>query len=800
MNDETVIDLSHVVSGAPGGGYVQSGNSSPRPYGAPPRLRPQPFFKHKTVKMIELTIQGNYVVDIPVADKVVIPGKFRSGHEFTHMRYSAVTGDPDDFVEKGFTLRQADGGRTTELFVVVTMYNENETLFIKTWKSIVKNVTHLSSKRKSSVWGAEGWKKVVVCVVADGRTKIHEKTLGVLGVMGVYQDGVMKTSVNGQDVAAHVFEYSPQLYLESDMTIKGCETGAVPIQTIFCLKERNAKKINSHRWFFNAFGKNLKPNVCILIDVGTKPTDRSFHRLWRALSMVAGACGEIAVEKSNCGFNLVNPLVAAQNFEYKMSNILDKPFESVIGFISVLPGAFSAYRYRALQNGADGSGPLQKYFLGEKLDGAANLTQANMYLAEDRILCFELVTKRSERWVLKYVRRAKAQTDVPDGVAEFISQRRRWLNGSFFASVHSVVHFYQIFRSGHSFLRKLALLLQTLYNLITIIFNWFAIGNWYLILYFLASGMGEREKARLADGFPPDGPFYGQASWIILVIRNVYLLAIVLIFVSSLGNRPAGSKNLYIGCFLLFAIVMAAMLYISAWTVYHTIPKKAEEWAMVQNYFLQPAFRDIVLSLMSTYGIYLLASLLYVDPWHMIHSMVQYMLLLPSFVNILMVFAFCNLHDVSWGTKGDNLPQQDPAPLQTQKTQDGKQVATVNLPDGPDDVDMVYDRVLKTLHITKAYGAKDEKKRLRTKTSNSGRDSKTKQEDYFKLFRTNVVILWLFSNALLLGFLSTPQIAEFLSPSDPQLLGNVYLAVILWSVAGLSFTRFFGAITYLIMT
>ncbi|KAI8814166.1 chitin synthase-domain-containing protein [Cladochytrium replicatum] len=679
-----------------------------------------PVSGHHPSATVALTRMMNdeTVLDLP---HVVSGG---SGHEFTHMRYSAVTGDPDGFVEKGFTLRQADGGRTTEIFVVVTMYNENETLFIKTWKSVVKNITHLCSKRKSSVGGAEGRKKVVVWIVADGRTKIHEKTLGVLGVMGVYQDGVMKISVNVQDVTAHVFEYTPQLYLESDMTVKGYETGAVPIQTIFCLKERNAKKINSHRWFFNAFGKNLNPNVCILIDVGTKPTYSSFHRLWRAFSM------RLRSRRPICGFNLVNPLIAAQNFEYKMSNILDKP--------PILPGAFSAYRYRALQNGADGSGPLQKYFLGEKLDGAANLPQANMYLAEDRILCFELVTKRSEGWVLKYVR------------------RRRWLNGSFFASVHSVVNFCQIFRSGHSFMRKLALLLQTLYNLITITFDWFAIGNWYLILYFLASGMGEREQKRLAEGSLPDGPLYGQASWIILVIRNVYLLAIVLIFVSSLRNRPAGSKDLYIGCFLLFAIVLAAMLYISA-------RLRSGRWFKTTS-----SFRDIVLSVMSTYGIYLLVSLLYVDPWHMLHSMIQYMLLLPSFVNILMVFAFCNLHDVSWGTKGDNLPQQDPAPLQTQKKQDGKQIAAVNLPDSPDDVDMFMT------------------------VSNTGRDSKTRQEDYFKLFRTNVVILWLLSNALLLVLLSTLQIAEFLSPSDPPLLGKIYLAVILWSVAGLSFTRFLG--------
>jgi chitin synthase len=52
--------------------------------------------------------------------------------------------------------------------------------------------------------------------------------------------------------------------------------------------------------------------------------------------------------------------------------------------------------------------------------GDADVFAANMYLAEDRILCFELVTKRNENWILKYVKSAKAETDVPDNLAEFI--------------------------------------------------------------------------------------------------------------------------------------------------------------------------------------------------------------------------------------------------------------------------------------------------------------------------------------------------------------------------------------------
>jgi chitin synthase len=155
------------------------------------------------------------------------------------------------------------------------------------------------------------------------------------------------------------------------------------------------------------------------------------------------------------GKKLLNPLVAAQNFEYKMSNILgrrltiwstfylmfysDKPLESSFGYVSVLPGAFSAYRYRAILGR-----PIEQYFhgdhsladrLGPKGIYGMNIFTKNMFLAEDRILCFELVAKANEKWTLTYVKPSKAETDVPESAAELIGQRRRWLNGSFAASV-----------------------------------------------------------------------------------------------------------------------------------------------------------------------------------------------------------------------------------------------------------------------------------------------------------------------------------------------------------------------------
>jgi chitin synthase len=350
----------------------------------------------------------------------------RDEREFTHMRYTAVTCDPDDFVLQGYKLRQNIGSTTreTELFICVTMYNEDEVSFTRTMHGIMRNIANFCSRTKSRTWGKDGWQKIVVCIITDGRQKVNPRTLNALAALGVYQDGIAKNVVNQKPVTAHVYEYTTQVSLDESLKFKGAEKGIVPCQMIFCLKEQNQKKLNSHRWFFNAFGRSLTPNVCILLDVGTKPDSKALYHLWKAFdqdSNVAGAAGEIKADKGKGWLGLLNPLVASQNFEYKMSNILDKPLESVFGYITVLPGALSAYRYFALQNDATGHGPLSQYFKGETLHGRdADVFTANMYLAEDRILCWELVAKRDERWVLKFVKSAYGETDVPGKTCKFL--------------------------------------------------------------------------------------------------------------------------------------------------------------------------------------------------------------------------------------------------------------------------------------------------------------------------------------------------------------------------------------------
>ena len=98
------------------------------------------------------------------------------------------------------------------------------------------------------------------------------------------------------------------------------------------------------------------------------------------------------------------------------------------------------------------------------MQGGSVAVKKNMFLAEDRILCFELAAKANAQWVLGYVKPAKGETDVPEEAAELIGQRRRWLNGSFAAGVYALVHFPRFYRSNHGIVRMFFFHIQALYN------------------------------------------------------------------------------------------------------------------------------------------------------------------------------------------------------------------------------------------------------------------------------------------------------------------------------------------------
>ncbi|QPG76130.1 hypothetical protein FOA43_003516 [Brettanomyces nanus] len=731
-----------------------SGDFQPRRYGAT-----QKIFRSRN---------GNLILDNPVPSILhsFLPAKGQD--EFDYMKYSAVTSDPNDFINDGFTLRTNELGRETEIVICITMFNENESSLTRTLHAVFKNIAYLSKRKNSNTWGPNAWKKVVVLIVADGRNKINPGVLQVLAAMGIYQEGIAKSFVNQKEVQAHLFEYTTQVSIDENLKFVGHETGLVPVQVVFCLKEKNAKKINSHRWLFNAICPILQPNVCVLLDVGTRPHEQAVYNLWKAFdvdSNVGGAAGEIIAMKGKYWRRLINPLVASQNFEYKMSNILDKPCESAFGYISVLPGALSAYRWSALKYDEEGNGPLQKYFDGEKSDEAIgrDIFSANMYLAEDRILAWELVSRKNAKWVLKYVKSAKGETDVPETLSEFISQRRRWLNGAFFAALYSQLHFYNIWYTDHSFLRKLFFHIEIIYMALTLFVNFFSVANFYISFYYLAGAL-----ITIA----------GTGGEVCFQVMNYLCICTLLaVLVISMGNRPQGAPKLFITAVIILTIcggyAIVSGFYFLGMMIY-------EKELGASN---GSSFDSICISLASTYGLYIITSFIYLDPWHILTSSIQYFLMLPAYTCLLQIYAYCNTHDVTWGTKGDNIPPSTLGKATIERDEKGQEVIKLEIIGEQRDIDSMYSENL--------YKLKERRKQPEEMREGSPVKQKISATDYYRDIRSRVVLFWVIMNVILV--MTIKQIWSADSIQD-----NKYLSFLLWTVFGFSLFRFLGSLSYLL--
>ena len=728
-------------------------------------------YQTRKVKLVQGSVLS---IDYPVPSAIrnAIQPKYyantESGQEeFFKMRYTAATCDPDDFTLKnGYDLRPRMYNRHTELLIAITYYNEDKMLLSRTLHGVMQNIRDIVNLKKSIFWnkGGPAWQKIVVCLVFDGIEKTDKNVLDVLATVGVYQDGVVKKDVDGKETVAHIFEYTTQLSVTpSQQLIRPTDEGPQtlpPVQFIFCLKQKNSKKINSHRWLFNAFGRILNPEVCILLDAGTKPSPKSLLALWEGFyndKDLGGACGEIHAMLGKGGKKLLNPLVAVQNFEYKISNILDKPLESAFGYVSVLPGAFSAYRFRAIMGR-----PLEQYFhgdhtlskrLGKKGIDGMNIFKKNMFLAEDRILCFELVAKAGQKWHLTYIKAAKGETDVPEGAAEFISQRRRWLNGSFAASLYALMHFGRMYKSGHNIIRMIFFHVQLIYNFLNLIFTWFSLASYYLTTTVIMDLVGTPVAGGADSQTHHAWPFGDTATpFVNAILKYIYLAFVMLQFILALGNRPKGSKYQYIASFLVFSIIQAYILVLSGYLIKEAF---AGDFAsqlqidsgddVVRAFFTGTnAAPAILVALVAIYGLYFLASFMYLDPWHMFHSFPYYMLLMSTYINILMVYAFNNWHDVSWGTKGSDKAEALPS---AQVSKGEKNEAIVEEIDKPqEDIDSQFEST-----VRRALAPFKETEEIEHKDI----------EDSYKSFRTGLVVIWLFCNIILIIVITSDNFNSF---------------------------------------
>jgi cellulose synthase/poly-beta-1,6-N-acetylglucosamine synthase-like glycosyltransferase len=435
--------------------------------------------------------------------------------------------------------------------------------------------------------------------------------------------------------------YSIQNFMKGDSTTGKCKKqkyDSLPLDIHFVIKHKNRGKIESHLWFFKGFCNQIKPEFWFIIDAGTIALWNSISKLifyMEVFKNVGGAWGEIEVmlpHKTDTGESVSffqSVILRSQYVEYKISHYLDKAAESLFGFVSVLPGAFSAFRWEAIKGE-----PLRKFLLGNTLtdsntDYFPPCKVANKYLAEDRIMCLEIVAKRiskdnNQGYILRYVPGIKALTDAPMNLAQLIKQRRRWFNGSMFATFYVLNNMCRVCESGNSFFRKFFFMWLYLYMAVTTLVGYFIVGLFYASFSIFVRSIFSSDDCL-------------SVNHAANVLENLYLIFLFFCLILSVWVKVEWAEIhfrvwcVFMGAFTILMIVSMVYFYFES------------DIASISVYFF------IVLA--ASYLSPLILNFRSLRITDFIRGIIYVIFMSPTYININSVYAVSNIHDVSWGSR-----------------------------------------------------------------------------------------------------------------------------------------------------
>ena len=341
---------------------------------------------------------------------------------------------------------------------------------------------------------------------------------------------------------------------------------------------------------------------------------------------------------------------------------------------------------------------------------------------------------------------------------------------------------FRLLSSGHNPVRMFALFIQMAFNLVSFLLAWFSLAGFLLVTFVVNDVAGNPPHDTPAEGFP-----FGSATPIVnTVIQIIYLATVAFQFIIALGSQAKTHATSYIISFTIFAI---SQLYLVINLIYLTkrlVDFKKDTngdnaYAYIDKYYMDIGPAAVLATGVSVVGVYIGAGILCLDPWHLLTSWLQYLLISVSYVNILKTFAISNIHDV-WGRKSGGKITRLPEPTSTIR----------NLREdveGPQrDVDSLFEAaVRRALEPYRAVKAPQQSNLVETSMK----------------FRTYLVAIYLFSNFFVYIVVMNDQFKQLWWLGDPYwhkiwvfriwMWGNS--ALLIMQLAGCVWQRVLGFVT-----
>ncbi|WBW72103.1 chitin synthase-like protein Chs2 [Schizosaccharomyces osmophilus] len=679
-----------------------------------------------------------------------------NSEESSSVRYTAVTCNPEDMLANELKVRTNLFDRDIQAAICMTVGQEDLASFALTLSSVMENVKHLTKRNKSRVWGNESWKKVLTCIVLDGRNAVHRSILDLLSSIGAYQPCISKGRINGKKVLAHMYEFTSTISMDEKLNITTRNNGNTPMQLLVCLKEFESGTHDSQRWFLQGISSLVRPNICLFAKVGSKLETTSVYHAWKSFdvnSKLGGICGKTIIKTGKWGQKLLSPVIASQHFDQMIYNDLRLPYDSCLGYISNTSNAFYGFRYIALLDDFPDPGPLTQYFSRKNTEGKKQgILEANAHVAQEQLLFWKVVTKKQSRWYLNYVPEAQAEVKAPGSMAKVLEAKRSDINSGFSLAIYVLSDFFSLWKTRHSFLRFLMMAMQVFIFGLERLFGFFNLANFFLSFHFICN----------STSFKYFNPYGQWGKTLFLIFEYIFLCTIFSQFVLAMGNRSRGSKKLSLLSLLIFISVMIYYLfcifYVSLIPIF--IHSSHGYNIIGDNYFT-----NVMLPCLIVLACYIFVSIISIDPLFLVTCLWQYVLLLPTRIYMEQVYALCHLHDASILNDTDVKTSNDLT--ETYRNEKKNKFAMIAIPK-TDMLNSIYNSTLRSLSDD------DDRKSGASLNRMNANSILCTTQDYYQDMRTRYVLVWALSNLILAIIL-----LQVFQGEDS--INNGYLKFVFWA-------------------
>lgn len=533
-----------------------------------------------------------------------------------------------------------------EINCCMTVYNEPAMAILVSLYSLLKNIGFLVDNFEKTFG-----KKFTVFAIIDGFNKVSSSTSTLLADLGLnmsglsdekadiflinkvfdltqLQDFILRFSQNGNDESV--------LWLDLLNESKKFETPQeqsleinTSLEVVFCIKKENKGKLNSHWVFFDILCDFYDSKYCIQMDAGSIPKPDAIYHLYKFFEKKerAGAAASMVLINNNPNYNDIFHIWQTGDFIYQ--RLFCWPSETLIGYLTTIPGQFCFIRTAALLGDKKHptalnktSSPVENYFRGLK---PLDPFQESMFLAEDRIIGFEIICCQENDWNLYFVPSAVSFTDPCISLKELLQQRRRWCNSSFTCNVWFISQMRKIIKNRKRLIHKLLLGINVPAFFLNELFIFLipAISFMFPIIF----------KTSFIDNL--ENPALKQS------IYYLYVAMLLLFIMQIIAFLVKKSKNIGIILFKINTIFLTLMFVtILAFTLSNgLILGNSILFSIV---IFAEVMAGFLLALLSSKALFI----------NYLKVFLPYFIIKPIMMLQVRTYSFCNFKDTSWGTKG----------------------------------------------------------------------------------------------------------------------------------------------------